>query len=59
MFMSSELAALKDVNFVSVAFIGDLLGGECFVGMLNYAHIHSTNDWSIRCLEMSKFPLNS
>jgi formate/nitrite transporter FocA (FNT family) len=41
-FMSGEIAALQIVRVVSLALIGNLLGGSFFVALLNYAHIRRT-----------------
>lgn len=43
-FMSSEFTAPMATRFVAVALAGNLLGGSCFVALLNYAHIRRTNE---------------
>ena len=44
MLMSSEFTIHHAARFVSVALIGNLIGGSCFVALLNYAHIRRTNE---------------
>ena len=44
MFLSSEFTSSMAVRFVSIALIGNLIGGSCFVALLNYAHIRRTNE---------------
>ena len=44
MFVSSEFTASMAANFVGVALLGNLVGGSCFVALLNYAHIRRTNE---------------
>jgi formate/nitrite transporter FocA (FNT family) len=44
MFLSSEFTPAMAVRFVSIALIGNLVGGSCFVALLNYAHIRRMND---------------
>lgn len=43
-FLSFEFTAPMAVRFISVALIGNLIGGSCFVALLNYAHIRRTNE---------------
>lgn len=44
MFISSEFTLPMAVRFISTALIGNLVGGTCFVALLNYAHIRRTNE---------------
>ena len=44
MLMSSEFTFPMGLRFVAVALFGNLLGGSCFVALLNYAHIRRTNE---------------
>lgn len=44
MILSSEFTPAMAGRFVSVALIGNLVGGSCFVALLNYAHIRRTNE---------------
>ncbi len=40
--LSSDFTAAGAVRFISVALLGNLVGGSCFVAILNYAHIRRT-----------------
>lgn len=42
--MSSEFTALMAARFIAIALIGNLIGGSCFVALLNYGHIRRTNE---------------
>ena len=42
MFLSSEFTPSMAARFISVALAGNLVGGSCFVALLNYAHIRRT-----------------
>ena len=44
MFLSDEFSILMAANFIGVALVGNLIGGSCFVALLNYAHIRRTNE---------------
>ena len=44
MFMSTEFTATMAFRFITIALIGNLIGGSCFVALLNYAHIRRTNE---------------
>jgi formate/nitrite transporter FocA (FNT family) len=44
MFMSSEFTVSMAARFVATALAGNLVGGTCFVALLNYAHIRRTNE---------------
>jgi formate/nitrite transporter FocA (FNT family) len=44
LFISSEFTAPMAARFISIALIGNLVGGSCFVALLNYAHIRRTNE---------------
>lgn len=44
MFLSSEFTPSMAARFVSVALLGNLVGGTCFVALLNYAHIRHANE---------------
>ena len=44
MFLSTEFTMAMAARFVSVALIGNLVGGSCFVALLNYAFIRRTNE---------------
>ncbi|QEG24660.1 formate/nitrite transporter family protein [Mariniblastus fucicola] len=44
MFLSSEFTPLMSARFISTALVGNLVGGSCFVALLNYAHIRRTNE---------------
>ncbi len=44
MFLSREFTPTMAVRFISVALLGNLIGGSCFVALLNYAHIRHTNE---------------
>ncbi|MFK7769059.1 MAG: formate/nitrite transporter family protein [Mariniblastus sp.] len=44
MFMSSEFTPTMAFRFISIALAGNLVGGSCFVALLNYAHIRRTNE---------------
>jgi formate/nitrite transporter FocA (FNT family) len=39
---SNELGLLQAARFISVALVGNLIGGSLFVAVLNYAHIRET-----------------
>lgn len=43
MFLESSFTPAKAFNFVLVALLGNLVGGACFVALLNHAHIRRTN----------------
>lgn len=40
--ISDEFTVAEAVRFISVALLGNMLGGGVFVGVLNYAHIRQT-----------------
>ena len=42
LFMSSDFAISDAVRFIGVALLGNLIGGSCFVAVLNYASIRRT-----------------
>lgn len=42
LFMSNEFTALQAFRFITVALLGNLIGGSLFVALLNYAHIRRT-----------------
>jgi formate/nitrite transporter FocA (FNT family) len=44
MFLSSEFTISMAARFISIALLGNLVGGSCFVALLNYAHIRRTNE---------------
>jgi len=44
MFLSSEFTTAMASRFISLALLGNLIGGLCFVALLNYAHIRHVND---------------
>ncbi len=44
MYVSSEFTVSMAANFIGVALLGNLVGGSCFVALLNYAHIRRTNE---------------
>ena len=44
MFTSSEFTPWMAFRFISIALLGNLVGGSCFVALLNYAHIRRTNE---------------
>lgn len=44
MFLSTEFTISMAIRFISVALLGNLVGGSCFVALLNYAHIRRTNE---------------
>jgi len=44
MFISKEFTPAMAARFISIALIGNLVGGTCFVALLNYAHIRRTNE---------------
>jgi formate/nitrite transporter FocA (FNT family) len=44
MFLSTEFTYQMAVRFIAVALIGNLVGGSCFVALLNYASIRRTNE---------------
>lgn len=44
MFLSDAFTVEMAVQFISVALAGNLVGGSCFVALLNYAHIRRTNE---------------
>ena len=44
MFLSEEFTIPMAARFISVALVGNLIGGSIFVALLNYAHIRRTND---------------
>lgn len=44
MFLSSEFTPTMAARFISLALLGNLFGGLCFVALLNYAHIRHVND---------------
>lgn len=44
MFLSSEFTPAMGGRFIGVALLGNLVGGTCFVALLNYAHIRRTNE---------------
>ena len=41
-FLSDEFTPLMAANFISIALAGNLIGGSCFVALLNYGHIRRT-----------------
>ncbi len=44
MFVSSEFTIPMAARFIGIALLGNLIGGSCFVALLNYAHIRRTNE---------------
>ena len=44
MLHSSEFTPTMAFRFVSLALLGNLIGGSCFVALLNHGHIRRTND---------------
>jgi formate/nitrite transporter FocA (FNT family) len=44
MFLSSEFTGPIAAQFIGTALAGNLVGGSCFVALLNYAHIRRTNE---------------
>lgn len=42
LFMSNEFTSSQALRFISIALLGNLLGGSLFVALLNYAHIRRT-----------------
>ncbi|MEL7499918.1 MAG: formate/nitrite transporter family protein [Planctomycetota bacterium] len=44
MFISDEFTIPMAARFISVALVGNLVGGSCFVALLNYAYIRRTNE---------------
>lgn len=44
MFLSFDFTPPMAVRFISLALLGNLVGGSCFVALLNYGHIRRTND---------------
>ncbi len=42
LFLSSDFTASQAARFIGVALMGNLVGGSCFVALLNYAHIRRT-----------------
>ncbi len=42
LFMSDEFTALQGFRFITLALLGNLVGGSLFVALLNYAHIRRT-----------------
>ena len=44
MFLSSEFTLTMAARFIAIALLGNLIGGLCFVALLNYAHIRQVND---------------
>lgn len=42
--LDSHYASLEAIRFVVFALLGNLVGGSCFVALLNYAHIRRTNE---------------
>ena len=40
--LSSEFTAIQALRFIGLALCGNLVGGSCFVAILNYAHIRRT-----------------
>lgn len=44
MFLDSEFTIPMAVRFISIALLGNLIGGSCFVAILNYAHIRHANE---------------
>ncbi len=40
----TEFTVGQAIRFVSIALIGNLFGGSCFVALLNYAYIRRTNE---------------
>lgn len=41
-FMSDDFTLLQAIRFISIALLGNLIGGSLFVALLNYAHIRRT-----------------
>lgn len=41
--MSSQITPPMAVRFIAIALLGNLIGGSCFVALLNYGHIRRTN----------------
>ncbi len=44
LFLSSEFTLAMAARFVSIALVGNLIGGSCFVALLNYAHIRHVTE---------------
>ena len=44
MFLDSQFTPAMAARFISIALLGNLVGGSCFVALLNYAHIRRTNE---------------
>ena len=40
--LTNEFTVEQAFRFVGLALLGNLIGGSCFVGLLNYAHIRTT-----------------
>ena len=40
--LSNEFSVPQAVRFIATALLGNLIGGSCFVALLNYAHIRRT-----------------
>ena len=44
LFYGASITTAQAFRFVSLALVGNLIGGSCFVALLNYAHIRRTNE---------------
>jgi formate/nitrite transporter FocA (FNT family) len=44
MFLGSDFAPSEALRFVLLALLGNLIGGSCFVALLNYAHIRHASE---------------
>ncbi len=44
MFFDASFTISMACRFIGIALIGNLIGGSCFVALLNYAHIRRTNE---------------
>ena len=42
--LDSHFRSVEALRFVACALLGNLVGGSCFVALLNYAHIRRTNE---------------
>ena len=40
--LSDEFSTAEAIRFIATALTGNLIGGSCFVALLNYAHIRRT-----------------
>ena len=42
LFMDNQFTGIQAVRFISLALLGNLVGGSLFVALLNYAHVRRT-----------------